>query len=130
MVNSALERTMVWGEVGTDFPDYPINRVGDWDVVEKGLIVILYRHWRKLRLEVRMHILHDLLTSKGPRPPTGDWFLAPIRETENHILMIETSRYLTNQLLHLERWKAGESPGGISSQGKPASSSRVDSSGF
>ena len=58
---------MVWGEVGTDFPDYPINRVGDWDVVEKGLIVILYRHWRKLRLEVRMHILHDLLTSKGPR---------------------------------------------------------------
>jgi len=125
-VNDWLARTRVNGAVGTNFeiniPVLPdpfssvvasvvnsFSRKGDWDIVQKGLIVILYRHSRKLRPEVYNHVLHNLLNQRGPhsfeimtpRP-------LPVLETENHVIMIESSRYLTNQLLYLEGWQNGQ----------------------
>jgi hypothetical protein len=85
------------------------NRVGDWDMVIKGLIIILYRYRNKLRREVYDHVLHKLLTVSGKHDQTilvPDHL--PVLETENHVLMIETSRYLTNQLLYLDGWEKGE----------------------
>ncbi len=112
VVNDSLLRTAVQGDVGTDIADIPLDllkRRGDWDVVLKGLIVMAYRHRRKLRREVYDHVLHVLLTQFGPRPAKADYVAdLPIPETENHILMIESSRYLTNQLLYLEGWTDGQ----------------------
>ena len=113
-VNDWLAITQVKGTVGTDVEEnfliFTIKRLGDWDVVMKGLTVILYRHGHKLRQQVYSHVLHNLMGKwmgrHDPRIaiPSG----LPCLETENHVLMIETSRYLTNQLLYLEGWKRGE----------------------
>ena len=50
---------------------------------------------------VFQHVLTTLLNKRGPVDPSDHTVtdIINIPETENHILMIETSRYLTNQLL-------------------------------
>jgi hypothetical protein len=106
-VNDWLFITQKAGTIGTDFK---IVRHGDWDIIMKGLILILYRHGRKLKPQVYSHVLHDLLKpwSKSHDPGILVPFPLPCLETENHVLMIETTRYLTNQLLYLEGWNRGE----------------------
>jgi hypothetical protein len=71
---------------------------GDYDVALKGYIPILYRFG--LEPDVRYRLLH-LLNKRGPHDPRDDTVcVIDVPETENHKLMIESSRYLTNQLLH------------------------------
>jgi hypothetical protein len=100
--------------VGTTIENTPCkDRFGEYDVVLCGLMPIMYRYrrflWRHLPLlypEVYGHVLHDLLTMRGPHDPNVESVLCvnplhdlDIPETENHLLMIESSRFLTNQLL-------------------------------
>ena len=114
-VNDALLRTQVRARTGTSADTQIIaKRTGEWDTVLKGLVVIMYRHAGKLRPEVYSHVLNALLNTRGSRPADADHvnvggvvgalFSDPF-ETENHVLMIETSRYLTNQLLSLDLWQ-------------------------
>jgi hypothetical protein len=112
-VNQALLNSKVSAFVGTDFQDLKhipglnvCDRVGDYDVVLRGLITIMYRYGpkgqNKLWPIVYAHLLHNLLNQRGPHDPNIKNISIcglSFPETENHILMIETSRYLTNQLL-------------------------------
>ncbi|HEY2972452.1 MAG TPA: hypothetical protein VGJ48_08065 [Pyrinomonadaceae bacterium] len=88
---------------------------GDYDMSMMGLFPIIYRYGKLLDKDSYDHILHKLLrkhVSGGANKVhevdhvcgkkvlsflPKNW----IGETENHILMIETARFLTNQLLLL-----------------------------
>ena len=103
---------------------------GNYDMSQMRLLPIAYRYYDKLSVEAREHLITALLErGRIHRPNSGDIFTsggAPndwsgagsvnlgdpvgvllgieakirIGETENHILMIHTTRYLTNQLLY------------------------------
>jgi hypothetical protein len=91
----------------------PINctRVGELDVALRGLITILYRYPDKLGQNVYNHVLKDILAPKvsGPHQDLSHYSLCTqsIPETENHLLMIDSSRYLTNQLLGIDNESNG-----------------------
>ncbi len=95
-----------WGLYGSYFeiPDFPLcARNGDYDFTAQALIRNAYTNrddvdhlWSSTRQKIRW----DLLTANGTnhhRNITVCTFT--VEDTENHILMTETSRYLTNQLL-------------------------------
>lgn len=90
--------------VGTDRVSVSLaSAKGDYDMAVKGLITIVYRYAHLLEADdvdfiLRTLIPHDL---RGGHPPGVEivsqaGFATP--ETENHLLMIESSRYLVNQL--------------------------------
>ena len=73
---------------------------GDHDFCEAALIPLLYLAGDRLSEEAREHLLDVLLVSEG----TGPNLKVPrtcrvVYDTENHILMTESSRYLKNQWL-------------------------------
>jgi hypothetical protein len=78
---------------------------GDYDMVLNIYIAILYKYYPVMPAKVSEHIINSLMSVRGP---LGDHEsecencdpVAVIPETENHLLMIETARYLTNQLLY------------------------------
>ncbi|MBI3868647.1 MAG: hypothetical protein HY299_08970 [Verrucomicrobia bacterium] len=93
---------------------------GNYDISQMHLLQIAYGYYDELSQEAQDHLVLDLLggghihrvylgniyTSGGP---PNDWARAGrydplgggrIGETENHILMIHTARYLSNQLLY------------------------------
>jgi hypothetical protein len=130
IVNDALFSAVKESHPGSSIDSVPIilDLPGEYDVVLRGLIPIIYRYSHKLRPEVRSHILNNLLTVRGDRSGVNTVYFVDnilvvmgwetIRigsglvriefpETENHILQIESSRYLTNQLLQLEAWREG-----------------------
>ncbi|GIG88017.1 hypothetical protein [Plantactinospora endophytica] len=86
------------GEVGTR---------RDYDMALKGLMVLAYRY-RHLLTDEDFNFLLDRLVPahlSGGHPPEIEivevtFLNIDIPETENHLLMIESSRYLVNQLLH------------------------------
>ncbi|MFE7182230.1 LGFP repeat-containing protein, partial [Streptomyces erythrochromogenes] len=94
------------GQVGTSFDEGVLGtRKGDYDMALKGLMVALYRYRGLFTEEEVERTLIKLVPTEigGPlRLSLHEYvFLtedAP--ETENHILMIESTRYLVNQLLH------------------------------
>jgi hypothetical protein len=101
-VNNALGPITVTTGVGTDYACH----TGDYDMALAMLIPLFYEYSAKLTPSVRNHVLHDLLNQDG-----GIWYAlfdSVIQycgsgdvygyETENHMLNIETARYLTNQL--------------------------------
>ncbi|MFC4584744.1 LGFP repeat-containing protein [Sphaerisporangium corydalis] len=120
LVNEVL-KDLSPGVVGTDAGEFILVWVcktkGEYDTFLKGLVAIVLRYGHLLVPEVRDHIVRDLLTVTGghdvgietkevccdfqPLPPPllflGDCIDPP--ESENHILLIETSRYLSNQIL-------------------------------
>jgi hypothetical protein len=93
---------------------------GNYDMAEMHLLAMVYGYFDELSPAAREHLIKHLLargcvhrpdvddTFTSGRNP-NDWsragFVSPlgnhidIGETENHILMIVTARYLTNQLL-------------------------------
>jgi len=93
---------------------------GNYDMNQMHIIAVAYAYFDVLDDPTREHVIRELL-AKGkihrPRRPDivtsgrlpDDWsragFVSPlgvhkdIGETENHILMMHTTRYLTNQLL-------------------------------
>jgi hypothetical protein len=90
---------------------------GEYDTFLKGLIAIVYRYPDQLAPEVYQHVVSDLLTLSGGHSldietkeiccdfgPTFGFLIHCIDppESENHLLLIESSRYLINQLLFRE----------------------------
>ena len=94
---------------------------GNYDMSQMHLLPMVYRHYDDLSPAAREHLITQLLANGRVHRPRkddtftsagnpDDWsragftsFLAQHRdigETENHILMIVTARYLTNQLLY------------------------------
>ena len=77
-----------------------VYRTGEYDVAMTGWVALLYAFGDELPKPVFQHVLTTLLNKRGPVDPSDHTVtIINIPETENHILMIETSRYLTNQLL-------------------------------
>lgn len=101
-ISQFLMRSQVRSRSGTGSDDIPgCHRTGEWDVALKGLVVILYRYGDLLQPQVYDHVL-GLLNQTGPHNldvEQWDCMGISIPESENHLLNIETSRFLTNQLL-------------------------------
>ena len=96
-VNDALRSQTIESASGSS----GCNQTGEYDVALKGYITMMYRFAADLDPDVRYRILHHLLNKTGGYDP-GDENKScglddVVPETENHLLMIETSRYLTNQ---------------------------------
>lgn len=100
-VNEYLNGKRPWGKNGTE---WAFNPHGDYDFSEVPLMAILYMFGDKPELlfsVTKENLLNRLLTHSGNKihlhaPGT----LGMLRETENHIFMGETSRYLKNQWLY------------------------------
>jgi hypothetical protein len=74
-------------------------RTGEYDTALIGWIAVVYAFGDKLPPAVYDHFLDTLLNKSGPIDPADHAVTAiNVPESENHILNIETSRYLTNQL--------------------------------
>jgi hypothetical protein len=118
--NDWLLRQTIESRAGTS-GDWPSKRTGEYDVALTGLIAIVYKHYPLLTPAVQNHIINNLLNIRGPLDPLDAWpyrkdlrdddairnILAStnpvnlaVPETENHLMMIESARYLTNQLLY------------------------------
>lgn len=99
-VNDYLTGKKPWGRNGTD---WAFNPHGDYDFSEVPLISILYLFGDKpdvLSPVAKNNLLNVLLTHQGNKPHVhSPGTLGLMRETENHIFMGETSRYLKNQWL-------------------------------
>ena len=99
--------------VGTDFHLATCNRTGDYDFTLIGLVALPFitdRHSPGALTEAaRTKLLNTMLTEKGPgHYHSFSLGICGTREdTENHILMTEVSRYLTNDLISAELAKTG-----------------------
>lgn len=110
-VNRAiLDPAFVPWNVGTEIAilGKVCSRMGDYDFILMGLLHMAYLDREKVVLspEARHKLRHELLSQTGNNHYSG-FFLRnclPVKkkDTENHILMTETARYLTNQLLFEE----------------------------
>lgn len=91
-----------WGKSGSSWPLHP---QGDYDFTLTVLTSILWLFGEdeaRLSPAVREHLLHTLLTEEGNAfRKTVPLSRGLVRETENHLLMTEGSRYLKNRWLHL-----------------------------
>ena len=69
-------------------------------------IPVVYKYYNDLPDNVREHIINVLLSVRGPLTGHESEYIAIpivgtyIPETENHLFLIETARYLTNQILY------------------------------
>ncbi len=92
------------------------KRMGDYDFVMMGLLTMAYMDedagQTLLTPEARNKLRHELLSQTGVKHHTGfkleNCLPIKIKDTENHILMTETARYLTNQLLLKESIVSGK----------------------
>lgn len=100
-VITSLRWQEVGSKAGTSQEGIP-KRTGEYDVALTMLTAIVYRHYEDLPPDVQNHLIHGLLNKNGPFDPYDalPFHPLPVPETENHLLMIEVARYLTNQVLH------------------------------
>jgi hypothetical protein len=96
LIAAVTLRDIPLGEVGTDH---------DYDMTLKGLMVIAFRYRTLLTDGQREHLFRELVPAaiRGSHDEdieTVYFGPFPGPETENHLLMIESTRYLTNQYLH------------------------------
>ncbi|MCB9257276.1 MAG: hypothetical protein H6579_09110 [Chitinophagales bacterium] len=99
-VNADIMRFKAWGTTGTSSK---LNKKGDYDFSELVWSYIVWQFKEEPSIlfpATAQHIIDNLIIDNGSKtelraPKT----LGLIRETENHILMKEGSRYLKNQWL-------------------------------
>lgn len=98
--NKYLLRQEPWGTVGSTWIG---NSGGDYDFTLAGLTPILFLFGDEPEVlfpDARRHLLETLLTLDGGEPlVTVPGSLGMVRDTENHLLMTEGSRYLKNRWL-------------------------------
>ncbi len=99
--NDYIQSLVPWGNGGSS---WKFNKKGDYDFDEINLINLLYLLEDQpdvLYPETAKHIAEVLIIENGHKPKTRTpKTLGIIRDTENHILMKEVSRYLKNQWLY------------------------------
>ena len=98
------------------------SRAGEYDFALTNLIPLMYDHGSRLTGETYLHVLNELLDQVGGADQVTKFVVRcglAFPETENHITMTESARYLTNQL-RLEQARAhGEtSPAFLEAQKK------------
>jgi hypothetical protein len=99
-LNEEILKSSAWGTTGTSSK---LNKKGDYDFSQIQWVNLLFYFKDKPEIifpNTAQHIIDALIIDNGNKPnlkAPNIWGL--IRETENHILMKETSRYLKNQWL-------------------------------
>jgi hypothetical protein len=105
--NAYLLAQVPWGRSGST---WELHQEGDYDFTLAALTAILWLYGDEpdvLYPETRRHLLDTLLIEEGWRPEGGrartavPRTLGLVRDTENHLLMTEGSRYLKNRWLML-----------------------------
>lgn len=116
-VNQVLLSGKPYSGVGTHFAlkQAPwVARNGDYDFSVMAMTTLLNRHWDNpaLKPETKKHIATVLLNQEGADHIASRWLLNLVPETENHILMTETSRFLKNELVmaHGLSWSSQKLP--------------------
>lgn len=94
-VLDSLAQQEVGSKTGTSRESCPFCRTGEYDVALTALVAMAYSG--NLPPPLYTHVL-NLLDERGPLD-TGEFSVGGGPETENHINNIESSRYLTNDLL-------------------------------
>jgi hypothetical protein len=99
-IENAVRAQKVYARSGTTIKSGLCKRTGEYDTAMKGYTAILYRYGRLLAPDVRYRMLR-LINQTGPHDPDLSSFgcggvIFP--ETENHLWMIDSSRFLANQL--------------------------------
>jgi hypothetical protein len=101
-INRALLAARPYAAYGTRITVIPglCSRQGDYDFMAQELVRIAYTSPLALWPTTARKIAWQLLPESGARHPRTFWLglCGRHRETENHFLMTESSRYLTNQL--------------------------------
>jgi len=101
-VNQALLKFKVWGISGST---WALNKKGDYDFTMTNLTTILWLFGDKediLFPETREYLVNTLLSEEGGKFRYAvPYSLGLWKDTENHILMTEGSRYLKNRWLAL-----------------------------
>lgn len=92
------------GQVGTSYDEFFGSRQGDYDMALKVLMVVLHRYRQLLTRQQVDFVLRDLLPGhlRGPHDQDIMTYVLVTEEapeTENHMLMINSTRYLVNQIL-------------------------------
>jgi len=103
----SLKRQKIDSRVGTTIDDISLfehligaYRTGEYDVALSGYIQVIDRFGGILPRDVYNHILNDLLNKRGLLDLGDHSVDIGFPESENHINLIESSRYLTNDLLY------------------------------
>ncbi len=101
-VNQTLLKFKVWGISGST---WALNKKGDYDFTLTNLTTILWLFGEKedvLFPETREYLINTLLSEEGGNFRYGvPYSLGLWKDTENHILMTEGSRYLKNRWIML-----------------------------
>jgi hypothetical protein len=101
-INQTLLKFKVWGISGST---WALNKKGDYDFTITNLTTILWLFGEKediLYPETRDYLLNILLSEEGENFRYAvPYSLGLWKDTENHILMTEGSRYLKNRWLAL-----------------------------
>lgn len=96
-------KSVAFAKYGTDITFIPgiCQRKGDYDFALVDLVKMAYLGQKTLSPLAHKRLLNNLLTAKGDQHFTHFWLgsCGRYKDSENHILMTETSRYLTNQLI-------------------------------
>ncbi len=97
-INQQLATGKPYTNPGTDF--LPVRK-GDYDFALVNFTSMIYRNWDNpnLKPEARLNLVKSLYNQEGKEHLPGRWLLGIIPETENHLLMTESSRYLKNQIV-------------------------------
>lgn len=98
--NEYIKDVDPWSVPGSTWPLVE----GDYDFTMVTLVTLLYRFGEepdRLYPETRNHLLNTLLPVSGGDPDTRvPGTFGRVFDTENHILMTESTRFLKNQWLH------------------------------
>jgi hypothetical protein len=104
----SLLGAIVGGTIGVVIKDPP----GDYDMRLTGLLQIVHRFPSEIFPASREKLIDKLLTVRGGADERKDllWIMGlptPVMETENHVWMTESARFLTNNLLAADYIKKG-----------------------
>lgn len=101
-VNDALRVQTIRSNSGTSSDKFLVcTREGEYDVAMKSYITLAYAFHDQLDYDVQYHLLR-LLNKRGPHDTGDDRVCHTTDESENHKVLIESARYLTNQLVAQE----------------------------
>lgn len=102
VANAYILNTAPWGKVGSK---WGLHDKGDYDFTLAALVPILFQFGDDPTLlypETVDHLVNILLTEDGGEPQLSvPNTLGLVRDTENHLLMTEGSRYLKNRWMSL-----------------------------
>jgi hypothetical protein len=116
----SLTKQSVDSKAGTSIESCPACRTGEYDVALSGYIQAIDRFGSILPADVSSRVVNVLLNKRGPIDLDDlGYSIGPVGfpETENHINLIESARYLTNDVLfgltHDPQYDNSSNTGGV-----------------